>query len=138
VSNIEDICLVSVPVITTLCEISPNNTRLNDKLLWDCGDHPDKGGGKGSFAQGQLNTKTYWKQSFEDINYSSEHDRNMVHQLRGDMLLSLKSMFNTTLPLTSTSTAAAREIPPRSSVAQRIEIFKITCTQIHIHEAAHI
>jgi hypothetical protein len=113
VSNLEDICLVSVPVIITLCEISPNNTR---------GDHPDKGGGKGSFAQGQHNTKTYWKQSFEDINYSSEHDRNMVHQLRGDMLLSLKSMFNTTLPLTSTSTAAAREIPPRSSVAQRIEI----------------
>ena len=57
-----------------------------DVLLWDCDDHLEKEGGKGLFRMGQGNTKTYLKQLFEDINGCSEYGRDMVNQLREDML----------------------------------------------------
>ena len=38
------------------------------------------------FRQGQGNTKTYLKQLFEDINGCFEYGRDMVNQLREDML----------------------------------------------------
>jgi hypothetical protein len=55
-------------------------------LLWDCDHHLEKEGGKGLLRMGQGNTKTYLKQLFEGINGCSEYGRDMVRQLREDML----------------------------------------------------
>jgi hypothetical protein len=63
-----------------------SNQPIADILLSDCDNHPEKEGGKRLFRMGQGNTKTYLKQLFEDINGCSEYGRDMVNQLREDML----------------------------------------------------
>ena len=63
-----------------------SNQPVADILLWDCDNHLEKEGGKRLFRMGQGNTKTYLKQLFEDINGCSEYGRDMVNQLREDML----------------------------------------------------
>ena len=63
-----------------------SNQPIADILLWDCDNHQEKEGGKRVFRMGQGNTKTYLKQLFEDINGCSEYGRDMVNQLREDML----------------------------------------------------
>ena len=62
-----------------------SNQPVADILLSDCDNHLEKGG-KRLFRMGQGNTKTYLKQLFEDINGCSEYGRDMVNQLREDML----------------------------------------------------
>jgi hypothetical protein len=61
-----------------------SNQPIADILFWDCDDNQE--GGKRLFRVGQGNTKTYLKQLFEDINGCSEYGRDMVNQLREDML----------------------------------------------------
>ena len=63
-----------------------SNQPVADILLWDCDNHLEKEGGKRLFRMGQGNTKTYLKQLFKDINGCSEYGRDMVNQLREDML----------------------------------------------------
>ena len=63
-----------------------SNQPVADILLWDYDNHLEKEGGKGLVRQGQGNTKTYLKQLFEDINGCSEFGKDMVRQLREDML----------------------------------------------------
>ena len=45
-----------------------SNQPIADILLWDCDDYLEREVGKRLFRMGQGNTKTYWKQLFEDIN----------------------------------------------------------------------
>jgi hypothetical protein len=120
-----------------------SNQPIADILLWDCDNHLEKEGGKGLVRRGQGNTKTYVKQLFEDINGSYEYGREMVNDLREEMLNRevwrniirevsnaqknklLNNNNNTSTNSNTTTTTKRRGRPPGKRVTQSHDISPI-------------
>ena len=119
-----------------------SNQPVADILLWDCDNHLEKEGGKRLFRMRQGNIKTYLKQFFEDINGCSEYGRDVVNQLREDMLdreiwrnmirkvsIAQKNKYEdnnntntSTITNTTTTIAKRRGRPPGKRAIQRSDI----------------
>ena len=120
-----------------------SNQPIADILLWDCDNHLEKEGGKGLVRRGQGNTKTYVKQLFEDMNGSYEYGREMVNDLREEMLNRevwrniirevsnaqknklLNNNNNTSTNSNTTTTTKRRGRPPGKRVTQSHDISPI-------------